>query len=336
MALVQPELCAAPEKIAAFCKFADEPDTYRVQCEDATVLEALCALAHRHDKLSGAHCVRDHPHDAHVRFSITRDELDAAVPRFDALIQNFTFESTNATECDVECASFLEANVLRRSLLTMVDVLACTEVCVTKNTSNHEDWLVVHRCGQIAIVGERSTCAATVHVVGRTALGRDLRFTTDVRVADGDLDAPLLEMHAGQEFIGALKFQRGTPVSHARFHSSVSPSYRPDVRFSRAPTSEQRRRLWEYDIPESNVCTRRDGRPCRAEVLRELDSGLPEIIFGPRVTVGVESFGQMPAAECARRALKAARAESHAILNSIRECGTVARAAASGAGGAHR
>jgi DNA-directed RNA polymerase alpha subunit len=226
-------------------------------------------------------------------------------------------------ECAVECAGLLEARVLRRALLTLVHVLACSSVRIRKNTSDHEDWIIAHRCGKLAITGDGTESTATLQVKGRTAFGRDLQFRTNEAVSPASLDAPLVVMRGEQEIHAELHFTRGTPMEHARYHCVVAPAYAPEVLLSHAPTREQRKRLSEYVISRKNVCTRRDGRPCRIEVLRELlPEGQPSVLFGERTTIAVESHGQMAAAVCVQRALRAVLEECDALVAAVKACDT--------------
>ena len=330
MALAQPEPYAALEEESPLCESAGYPDTYRLRCCSSTVADAICALDHERDATSSAYCVRDHPHDACVLVCIKQEALEMAVKQFAQRMQMFKIrKGVTEEECTVICPGFLEARVLRRALLTLVHTMACSSVRISKNTSDHEDWIIAHRCGQLAIVGDGIESTASLRVCGRNALGRDLHFQTDEAVSPANLDAPLVEMRGNQEIHADLYFTRGTPMEHAKHHCVVSPSYSPEVIFSRALTREQKKKLHEYSISRKNVCTRIDGRQCRAEVLRELvPEGLPEIVLGGKVTVGVESLGQMPAVACVQRALRAVLEESDVVCRAITECGMASLAQA--------
>lgn len=332
MALVQPEECAAPDEDPSICRSTGDQDTYKIRCASATVLEALCAIEHQRVPTSDVYCVRDHPHDAHVLFRFGRDALAQSVACLVERLQKVKMlKGDTATTCSMECPSFLEARVLRRALLTLVDVMACSTVDIIKNTSDHEDFIVAHRCGQLAIVGEGIESTASLHVCGRDALGQDLVFQTDAAVATENLEAPIVEMRAKQEMQAELYFTRGTPVEHAKYHCVASPSYSPEVILAKAPTRNQRRILHEYAISKKNVCTRNDGKQCRIEVVRELfHEGAPDMTLGGKITVGVESLGQMPASVCVQRAMAAVVRESEAILEAIKECGKASRVPASG------
>lgn len=333
MTLVQTEECAAHDENHGVCRSEESQDTYKIHCLSATVLEALCTLQHEKYPTSGAYCLRDHPHDTHVSFRFEHDTLPSTVALLAERLQKAKIQKgATATMCRVECPSFLEARVLRRALLTLVDVMACTAVNILKNTSDHEDWIVAHRFGQLAIMGDGIESTALLHVRGRNAQGRDLVFQTDAAVATEDLEAPIVEMYANQEIEAKLYFTRGSPTEHAKFHCVASPSYSPEVIFSKAPTRDQRKILHEYTISKKNICTRNDGKQCRIEVIRELiPEGLPEVTLGGKVTVGIESLGQMPASVCFERALAAVVRESEATQEAIIECDKASRGQASDA-----
>lgn len=321
-ALVQAEPCAAPEEEVAFCEATGDPNTYRLRCSSSTVPDTLCTLDHSGNVSSSAYCVRDHPHDPCVILCITVEAAETAARELARRLQTYKIrKGATEDECAVECASVLEARVLRRALLTVVHVLACSSVRIIKNTSDHEDSIIAHRCGQLAITGDGIESTATLRVQGRTALGRDLQFHTDEAVTPAYLDAPLVLMRGDQEIHAELYFTRGTPMEHAKYDSVAAPSYAPEVILSHAPSKEQRKRLHEYTISQKNVCARRDGKPCRIEVLRELlPEGHPNVAFGDKIVIGVESHGQISAVVCVQRALRAVLEECEALVAALREC----------------
>jgi len=297
-------------------------DTYLVRALCSTIPEALCALAHEADPKSSAYCLRHHPHDEDVELHIALPALAGAVADLEGRVRQryVVVPGVHDDACSVTCPGYWEASLLRRSLLTVVHVMACSSVRIAVNTSSHEDCVIAHRCGQIAIKGDAIEAQGTISVEGRTVVGQDIVFTSDACVADGDLTAPIATLQPGEVLEADLFFTRGTPLEHAKFHSVASPSYEPDVRLSRQPTPEEiEEKLGEYTVDKDLVCTRRDGRPCRVEALREI---LPHLgaELGPRVRLGVEALGQFPATVCVERALGAAAADSRALLDAVREC----------------
>jgi DNA-directed RNA polymerase alpha subunit len=208
-----------------------------------------------------------------------------------------TEPADHALRCLVRCPGFWEANLLRRGLLTTIHVLACQSVHVRSNTSKVEDWCVAHRLGQLAICGPAIEARAAINVRDRPVRGEDICFMADMAsVADGDLNAPIVDLNAGEAFQADLFFTRGTPVEHAKFHSVASPSYEPVVHAERSLTDHERTLLADFEIDEELRCARKDGAPVRIEVLREAAPDVP-FAFGKEVTLGVESLGQVSAAE---------------------------------------
>lgn len=316
---------ACDEGGAARCVLIS-PDTYVVRALCSTIPEALCALAHEADPESSAYCLRHHPHDDDVELHVTLPALSGAVMELKTRVQTCYNITPGAHDgaCRVSCPGYWEASLLRRSLQTSVHVMACSSARIAVNTSSYQDCVIAHRFGQIAIKGDAIEAQGTVHVEGRAVLGQDIAFTSDACVAEGDLAAPIVLLRPGEIFEAELFFTRGTPLEHAKFHSVASPSYEPDVCLARRPTpQEEEERLSEYTVDENLVCTRRDDQPCRIEALREKLPGL-EAALGPRVRLGVEGLGQFPAMVCVERALRAAAADSYALLEAVTECSRLA------------
>lgn len=151
-------------------------------------------------------------------------------------------------------------------------------------------------------------------------LGKDITFSEDASVAEGDRDAPLMNLGRGQMFKATLLFTRGTALEHAKFLAVATPSYRPAVRLKSPPSPATRALLSSaYDIADDLELTRKDGLPCRSEAVRELAPTVGVALTAP-VTLGIESLGQMPAAECVARALAAVAEQTSQLVRGIIEC----------------
>ncbi len=296
-------------------------DTYGVRTACCTILAALCEVAHDLDESSDAYCIRHHPHDEEVTFHIDQRALDACLAELRARLREFSIApGESVLYCSVACPSFWHASMLRRALYSHIEVLACTSVRIIRNNSRFEDALIAHRCGQIALQSDAPEASGIVSVEGRDALGEDIRFAGGARVAPCDLKAPIVALEAAEAFEAELVCSRGTPLTHAKFHSVAAPSYWADVRLARPPSADEAALLAaEYSLGPDWKCSRRDGRPCRAEVLEEAVPGM-KTILGPGVTVGVESLGQYTAIGCALRAVEALEAEAAALAEAISAC----------------
>ena len=302
------------------CRLVSE-NTYVIKIACSTILTSLCQLAYEKDEESRAFCIRHHPHDEEVTFHMGAEELAACLAELHAqLLTPIITPGGIERECFVRCPSFWLGNLLRRALYTRVEVLCVTSVRVVRNTSSFEDALIAHRCGQLALQSECPCALGTLCVEGRDALGKDIAFDEDVRVAPGDVTAPIVSLGESEAFEAELVCSRGRPLSHSKFHSVAAPSYYPDVRLSRDATADERALLSaEYVVAPDRACTRKDGLWCRPEVLEEL---LPkmEVVLGPGLRLGVESLGQYPPEECVRRAIAAIKEEAAALAEAIREC----------------
>ena len=304
----------------------DSKDSYVIQLACSTILTSLCQLAHERHEGSDAFCIRHHPHDEEVTFHMEAEELDACLAELRRrLCLAIITPGGSERECLVRCPSMWLGSLVRRALYSRISVLAVTSVRIVQNTSGFEDALIAHRFGQLALQGEGPRACGALRVEGRPALGRDIAFEAGVRVAPGDLDAPLVNLGEREVFEAELECASCTPLTHAKFHSVAAPSYWPDVRLSREPSAEERALLSADYVILDRVCERRDGRWCRPEVLEEL---LPEmeLELGPGVKLGVESLGQYPPEECALRAIAAIREEAAALERAITECRRTAAA----------
>ena len=92
------------------------------------------------------------------------------------------------------------------------------------------------------------------------------------------------------------------------------------MRAERPPTPSEVEALAGYAIDSELLCTRKDGRPCRIEALRELAPSLP-VSLGDHVWLGVESLGQLPAADCVRLAKEALVRDALELMEMLEHTG---------------
>lgn len=279
-----------------------------------TIPEALCALVQQDGR--DAVCLRRHPHDVAVELQIDRADLQWAVSSFrDRLANDISLEIMSTGQAIAHCNSYWAANLLRRSLQSTVDVLACTGVRIIANTSGIEDWVLAHRFGQVAMQGDSVEARGRIDVQGRTALAADIEFEgePDARVAAQDDTAQLVQLASQQRFSAELFFSRGTGAQHAKFQCCAAPSYVPEVRLQREATPEELAALTQHGYVLSGTLLQRQDGPCRIEAARELVPELP-LEFGAVTMVGVEAIGQISAEDCVHRSLRAALAEAEDIL----------------------
>ena len=298
-------------------------NTYTLKVASATVPEALCRISHELDANSDAYCIRHHPHDETVEFSIKVSDLPALTSELEARLRSVHITpGVDEQACSVSCPSFLTANIIRRALWTTVAVVACSSVRIHVNTSSFTDSMIAHRCGQLAIQGNNPQTCAHLDVTDRDVLAKDIIFASvDLAVAECDKNAIIVKLRAGQRYQADLYFQLGTPLFHAKFHCVASPSYHADVRLQREPSAEEMSVLSEngYEVDKTLLCHRQNSTPCRSETIRELAPTLG-VQLGPSVNILVESLGQMPVLKCVSAAIDAVLQENLALNSLLTEC----------------
>lgn len=308
------------------------PHTYSLRIASSTIPEALCKLSHDLNEYSYAYCIRHHPHDEHVEMFLEMESMQSIIAEFNRRLKAIVISrGEDEFSCSAHCDSFWSANVVRRALWQLVPTVACVQVRVLVNTSQIDDCMIAHRCGQLAIAGDACETKGEINVEGRAALGGDIKFSGPLSVVPSDLSAPVVLLDRNEAFEAELLFKRGTPLEHAKFHCVASPEYYPDVSLEREPHAEESALLHpDYVVDASLRVTRADGLPCRKETIDELVPTLP-IRLGPRVRVGVESLGQRPAVECVLCALQCLADEAENLVAEIRKCDNASLHAAIGA-----
>uniref|UniRef100_A0A6C0BZS3 DNA-directed RNA polymerase RpoA/D/Rpb3-type domain-containing protein n=1 Tax=viral metagenome TaxID=1070528 RepID=A0A6C0BZS3_9ZZZZ len=316
-----------------------EANRYKLTVASSTLPEALCSISHELHERSEAYCIRHHPHDAEVEFVIDIATLPTLLAAFEERLRTFTLEETSHEHtCCVVCPSFWVANIIRRALWTSVPIIACSSVLIHTNTSAFEGAMLAHRCGQLALQGTSDKTRGVVNVKHRDVLGKDIIFDDDLlRVAPLDREASLVQLRKGQTFHAELRFRRGRPLEHAKFHCVAAPSYYADVHLPRAPSDAEMQTLTKngFHCDAAFVCTRIDSRPARAEVLKQIIPHM-HVTVGPRVKIGVESLGQMPAVECVKAATDSLLEQAADVMHALTECERSAVGTADFCGTQHR
>lgn len=299
------------------------PGKYSLGIASSTVPEALCKLSHALQESSEAYCIRHHPHDENVELVMDVSTLPMLQIAFEERLRTYTLTpGDNDDVCHVDCPTFWVANIIRRTLWTSVQVVACSSVLIHKNTSAFEDAMIAHRCGQIALRGNSHETRSTLKVESRDAFGKDIVFGSGgLSVAPSSMEAPIVKLRAGEEFQAELYFKLGRPLDHAKFHCVAAPSYYADITLERKPSAEEHQILSEhgYAVDASLRCSRLDLRPARADAIQEIARALP-VRVGPGVRMEVESLGQMSALECVKAAIFAVLKETSELASTLTEC----------------
>jgi hypothetical protein len=260
---------------------------------------------------------RQHPHDAHLELLLGDEALlRRACSLLLERLAGLQLEAEDERHCVVRAADLALANLVRRAVMTRVDVLTCDEVEVLVNSSAFEDERVAHRLGQLAFASELLEADAVLSGADRDLLASDLKFLQEgVELVPDMAEALICKLSVGQRWESKIKLRRGSGADHCKFAAVASPGFEPELRLSEPPSPAEAEQLraagvqWDDDLVMQGLS--------RQEALLEL-APFARVVWPPRfVRVFVESLGQRSAQSCVEIALAVVRREVREFLDSL-------------------
>lgn len=280
---------------------------------DTTWLSVMVGVCHELSPDADVVLLRQHPHDSHLEFhasdlELVRGACDVLLGR---LAKLSTEDGKDELECTANAPDLATANLLRRALMSRIDVLACDEVEVFANTSAFEDERVAHRLGQISFISELDLVEARLAGKDRNLLARDIHFPGGgVAVVPEMEDALICKLRPGERWESALTLRRGTASRHAKYAAVACPGFEPECRLQDELPEQAASILREAGMicGEDRVVRSLRG-PVRQECLAELAPS-SRLVWPPRsIGVVVRSLGQHGASRCVELALSKVREE---------------------------
>ena len=300
--------------------------TYTITCVDATVLNLIKELSHLNSK-SLAVCIRQHPHDDFVEFTITSEELEWSQRYFYEMLGSLEvspdlMQVLPADSVYISCPSAIIAIAIKRTLQTRIETLVITEVEFSVKTVDEPYEKIAHRFGQIFLQApeDLKEVGATLDVTGRDVLACDIKFAQkEVNVVAKQENHVIVPMQTKDHIVANLKCTRNIPMgNHAKFSSVANPSFYPELKLCKKLNAAETLKISSLFWVDSNLVVHsvNPRLPVRRERFQEI---LPHVKIAPisKIIVGVESLGHRSAQRNVELALQALKHEFEELIKTI-------------------
>ena len=302
--------------------------TYKIECDDITVFYLIKELAWQGTN-SKAVCIKHHPHDSFIEFTITVSELETSLQNFIKIIEKLEisdniFSTLPSGSVYVVCPADHIAIAIKRVLETRIKTLVITQVEVKNNVSKFPYELSAHRFGLIPLRAPEDAVVAKAHVCvqGRDVIASDIVFEEKCfDVAPHARQHVIIKLQADECFEADLRCECGIPMGrHAKFKSVATPCWYPEVKLKRKLKKSETQKIKElYWVSSDLVVHSVNPRlPVRKEALYDILPQVPVIYPPNKITIGVESLGQRSARRSVEMALDILVTEIMDIVSSIK------------------